>query len=180
MHQVHAGSHLSGIAVTGGLGCDYARSGGPPGCKRTCNSRDILLPVGFTRAHVTVKPRELLPHDFTLSRGQTYARPQPVCFCGTFLRVAPTGRYPAPYPVKPGLSSCTACTRPPGTLHASTTVARSLSPLQVLGSATFESCALPRPESLHHLEQRSAAGWGKSVIRILALSLSTNLSFIKR
>jgi len=28
-----------------------------------------------------------------------------VCFCGTFLRVAPTGRYPAPCPMKPGLSS---------------------------------------------------------------------------
>jgi hypothetical protein len=28
-----------------------------------------------------------------------------VCFCGTFLRVTPTGRYPARCPLKPGLSS---------------------------------------------------------------------------
>ncbi len=28
-----------------------------------------------------------------------------VCFCGTFLRVAPTGRYPAPCPMEPGRSS---------------------------------------------------------------------------
>ncbi len=62
--------------------------------------RAILLQVGFTRARVSAELRELLPHDFTLT-GEAPA----VCFCGTFLRVAPTGRYPAPCPVKPGLSS---------------------------------------------------------------------------
>jgi hypothetical protein len=30
--------------------------------------RAILLQVGFTRLHVTVELRELLPHDFTLAR----------------------------------------------------------------------------------------------------------------
>jgi len=58
-----------------------------------------LLQVGFTQARVTAMLRELLPHDFTLTAEAA------VCFCGTFLRVAPTGRYPAPCPVKPGLSS---------------------------------------------------------------------------
>jgi hypothetical protein len=36
--------------------------------KRRSSDRDLLLPVGFTRAHVAVRPRELLPHDFTLDR----------------------------------------------------------------------------------------------------------------
>src|SRR6202049_1359972 len=43
--------------------------------------------------------RELLPHDFTLAGFPA------VCFCGTLLRVTPTGRYPARCPLKPGLSS---------------------------------------------------------------------------
>src|ERR1700688_455852 len=43
--------------------------------------------------------RELLPHDFTLAGCPA------VCFCGTLLRVTPTGRYPARCPLKPGLSS---------------------------------------------------------------------------
>jgi hypothetical protein len=33
------------------------------------------------------------------------ARPSAVHFCGTFLRLAPTGRYPASCPMEPGLSS---------------------------------------------------------------------------
>jgi len=55
--------------------------------------RAILLQVGFTRARVTAVLRELLPHDFTLTGCPA------VCFCGTFLRVASTGRYPAPLPI---------------------------------------------------------------------------------
>lgn len=78
------------------LRCDsFGRAAQPRGAHRA-----ILLQVGFTRARVTAELRELLPHDFTLT-GEAPA----VCFCGTFLRVAPTGRYPAPCPVKPGLSS---------------------------------------------------------------------------
>ena len=42
---------------------------------------------------------KLLPYHFTLT---TYVA---VYFCCTSLRVAPTGRYPASCPVKPGLSS---------------------------------------------------------------------------
>jgi len=91
--------HLSGMRVTAHLGA-IARSDGPPGAPASRRTdRAILLQVGFTRARVTATPRELLPHDFTL------ARKRAVCFCGTFLRVSPTGRYPAPCPVKPGLSS---------------------------------------------------------------------------
>ncbi len=78
--------------------CDSARADGPSGSAfGTC--RAILLQVGFTRTRVTATLRELLPHDFNLTAEAA------VCFCGTFLRVAPTGRYPAPCPVKPGLSS---------------------------------------------------------------------------
>ncbi len=81
--------------------CDVARGTGRP----PMTNRAILLQVGFTRARVTATLRELLPHDFTLAGLRTtYATPA-VCFCGTFLRVAPTGRYPAPCPMKPGLSS---------------------------------------------------------------------------
>ncbi len=80
------------------------RTGNPAPCGA---HRAILLQVGFTRVHVTVELRELLPHDFTLasSPASCVADVGAVCFCGTFLRLAPTGRYPAPCPVKPGLSS---------------------------------------------------------------------------
>jgi hypothetical protein len=67
--------------------------------------RAVLLQVGFTRARVTATLRELLPHDFTLAPCHPELVEGAVCFCGTFLRVAPTGRYPAPCPMKPGLSS---------------------------------------------------------------------------
>ncbi len=44
----------------------------------------------------------LLPHLFTLTLALRFGR---FLFCGTVPRVAPAGRYPAPPPVKPGLSS---------------------------------------------------------------------------
>jgi len=34
-----------------------------------------------------------------------HTQPSAVHFCGTILRLAPTGRYPASCPVEPGLSS---------------------------------------------------------------------------
>ena len=52
------------------------------------------------------QPGELLPHPFTLTQrhGKDHAtRRSP--FCGTFLPVARTGRYPAPCPMELGLSS---------------------------------------------------------------------------
>jgi hypothetical protein len=46
----------------------------------------------------------LLPHLFTLACARCRAR-QRCVFCATFLRVAPTGRYPAHCPAEFGLSS---------------------------------------------------------------------------
>ena len=67
-----------------------------------------LAPGGVYRAaRVTPGAGALLPHRCTL----TCAAPPGVCrhrrstFCGTVLRVAPTGYYPAPCPVESGRSS---------------------------------------------------------------------------
>ena len=60
-----------------------------------------LAPGGvYLASDVTAGPGELLPHPFTLTRlgGRT-------SLCGTFPGVTPAGRYPAPCPVEPGLSS---------------------------------------------------------------------------
>jgi len=60
-----------------------------------------LAPGGvYLASDVTAGPGELLPHPFTLTRrgGRT-------SLCGTFPGVAPAGRYPAPCPLEPGLSS---------------------------------------------------------------------------
>ena len=60
-----------------------------------------LAPGGvYLASGVAVGPGELLPHPFTLTRlsGRT-------SLCGTFPGVTPAGRYPAPCPVEPGLSS---------------------------------------------------------------------------
>src|SRR5581483_5588866 len=50
-------------------------------------------------------PRSSVSSYLTISPLPGRRTGEAVCFCGTFLRVAPTGRYPAPCPVKPGLSS---------------------------------------------------------------------------
>ncbi len=71
-----------------------------------------LAPGGVYQASdVTTGTGALLPHRFTLTRKHRAAT-LPFCtlawrflFCGTFLRVAPTGRYPAPCSMEPGLSS---------------------------------------------------------------------------
>ncbi len=49
-----------------GASCDLARTDGPSGSAQRNVSERILLQVGFTRAYVSVRLRELLPHDFTL------------------------------------------------------------------------------------------------------------------
>jgi hypothetical protein len=61
----------------------------------------VLLRMGFARPPIHIGAGELLPHHFTLVLpfGRT------VCFCGTFRRVTPPGRYPASCPVELGLSS---------------------------------------------------------------------------
>ena len=65
----------------------------------------VLLQVGFTRRQVAMPPRGLLHHGSTLACALLAEGPSAVRFCGTILRLAPTGRYPAPCPVEPGLSS---------------------------------------------------------------------------
>jgi hypothetical protein len=61
-------------------------------CRACCHARGALLPHLFT---IACLPRGQRPHD---------AR-QLCVFCATFLRVAPTGRYPAHCPAEFGLSS---------------------------------------------------------------------------
>ena len=66
---------------------------------------------GLPSPGVTIETGALLPHRFTLTKHG--ARWSSVLvhglwrfvFCGTFLRVAPTGSYPAPCSAEPGLSS---------------------------------------------------------------------------
>ena len=78
-----------------------------------------------------------------------------VCFCGTFLRVTPTGRYPARCPLKPGLSSRRVARLPGGLCGASVTWdwGRCLDRRSGRGRARFrrrERCAaslLPRRRS---------------------------------
>lgn len=60
--------------------------------------------MGFTRNEVTSIPRGLL-HLGSILACAAMKRPSAVHFCGTILRLAPTGRYPASCPVEPGLSS---------------------------------------------------------------------------
>src|SRR5438445_5883745 len=67
----------------------------------------VLLRAGFTWPAGHPVAGGLLPHLFTLTwrRVSGDSRCRAVIFCGTFLRVAPTGCYPAPCSLEPGLSS---------------------------------------------------------------------------
>src|SRR5688572_22548019 len=71
-----------------------------------------LAPGGVYQAPgVTTGTGALLPHRFTLTEEKRaaalpfFASSWRFVFCGTFLRVTPTGRYPAPCSMEPGLSS---------------------------------------------------------------------------
>jgi hypothetical protein len=100
-------------------------TGGPPS---PCST---LLPMGFTEPPGS--PRVLVRSYRTVSplpvRGRSgdRSRHRRSVLCGTFLRVAPTGCYPAPCPVESGRSSdrCAEApgTRPPGRLATTTIVA---------------------------------------------------------
>ena len=75
----------------------------------------VLLRTGFAWPAGHPAAGGLLPHHFTLA-GHAGRRCH---FCGTFLRVTPTGRYPASCPLEPGLSSPPlrgGMERPPGRL----------------------------------------------------------------
>jgi hypothetical protein len=64
-----------------------------------------LAPGGvYLASNVTTGAGELLPHPFTLTVGNKGLLRR-FAFCGTFLPVTGTGRYPAPCPVELGLSS---------------------------------------------------------------------------
>ena len=90
-----------------------------------------LLPVGF--AEPPGSPRVLVRSYRTVSplpvRGRSgdRSRHRRFVLCGTFLRVAPTGCYPAPCPVESGRSSGrdaeASGTRPPGRLATTSIVA---------------------------------------------------------
>jgi hypothetical protein len=62
----------------------------------------VLLRAGFAWPAGHPAAGGLLPHHFTLTGHNGDRRCH---FCGTFLRVTPTGRYPAPCSTEPGLSS---------------------------------------------------------------------------
>src|SRR5512136_1284596 len=93
--------HSSGTAVTGGLKRPTRKHG------RAILDASLfgLAPGGvYLASGVTVGPGELLPHPFTLTcLRRSFDRR--TSLCGTFPGVTPAGRYPAPCPVEPGLSS---------------------------------------------------------------------------
>jgi hypothetical protein len=95
--------HLSGTAVA----CRLKRP--TRAVQRAASScpYSVLLRVGFTKQTSHLASGALLPHRFILARIQQIV-PGRFVFCGTFLRVAPTGRYPAPCSMQLGLSSGTA------------------------------------------------------------------------
>jgi hypothetical protein len=112
-----------------------AGSSGLPGgvCGRAVLPLSGLAPGGVCRAaRVAPGAGALLPHRFTLTCAGRTGRParprhRRSAFCGTFLRVAPTGCYPAPCPVESGRSSGrdaeASGTRPPGRLATISIVA---------------------------------------------------------
>ncbi len=91
------GSHSSRITVTDDLKQPTRKHG-----RAVLNASLFGLAPGgvYLASDVTAGPGELLPHPFTLTRhgGRT-------SLCGTIPGVTPAGRYPAPCPVEPGLSS---------------------------------------------------------------------------
>ena len=93
--------HSSRSAVTGALKQPTRKHG-----RAVLNASLFGLAPGgvYLASGVTVGSGELLPHPFTLTplRRSFGWR---TSLCGTFPGVTPAGRYPAPCPVEPGLSS---------------------------------------------------------------------------
>ena len=89
--------HSSRTAVTGSLKRPTRKHG-----RATLDASLLGLAPGgvYLASDVTTGPGELLPHPFTLTR-----RSGRTALCGTFPGVTPAGRYPAPCPAEPGLSS---------------------------------------------------------------------------
>ena len=95
------GDHSSRTAVTDGLKRPTRKHG------RAALDASLLglAPGGvYLASDVTAGPGELLPHPFTLTC-HSLRSGRRTSLCGTFPGVTPAGRYPAPCPVEPGLSS---------------------------------------------------------------------------
>jgi len=152
--------HSSRTAVAGGLQQPTRKHG-----RATLNASLFGLAPGgvYLAPGVTAGPGELLPHPFTLTR-----RGGRIPLCGTFPGVTPAGRYPAPRPLEPGLSSpckqaaatwtastnrsgfakspsaalhssCVAAAYHPGTPHSSKSCAWQLELLAVPGKRRFSA-----------------------------------------
>jgi hypothetical protein len=115
-----AGHPAPPATATRGLGeqpCHPQGSDARRGPSRGTPSYLVLLRAGFAWPAGHPAAGGLLPHHFTLT-GLSLRRSRRCHFCGTFLRVTPTGDYPAPCSMEPGLSSpipvgSEAATRPP-------------------------------------------------------------------
>jgi hypothetical protein len=145
-----SGDHLSGARVTAHLGATLLVWTGRPSRERAIERScfrwglpERTSPYNSVSSYLTISP---LPHIAAYVGGthevggaevrSTGAPVRPlwgpqraqhvgaVCFCGTFLQIALTGRYPAPCPVKPGLSSPSVKARPPSVLRAASVARR--------------------------------------------------------
>ena len=115
------GGHPSGSAVTGGLERPTRASSA---AGHSIGSYLALLREGFTKPAPSPGPLVgSYPTFSPLPTGTSYmsAPAGGFPFCGTFRRVAPPGRYPAPCPLESGLSSSAPIGRardhPAGSLH---------------------------------------------------------------
>ena len=137
------GDHLSGTAVTGGLERHWGYGTGRWPTLVPRAEALALLPAGVYRAGTSRCRWCALTaplHPYLCGR-RTEARrpPSAVCFCGTVLTVARTGRYPAGLAIgEPGLSST----------GRSTTVAETL--------AALHRSRSPRLLSRVHVKQPTA------------------------
>lgn len=120
---IPGGGHPSGTAVTDGL-LRPTRASSAAG--HGIGSYLALLREGFTKPAPSPGPLvgsypTFSPLPAGTASGNVPAGGFP--FCGTFRRVAPPGRYPAPCPVESGLSSSRkSCPRPPGQLPPHTII----------------------------------------------------------
>ncbi len=100
------GRHLSGARLTAYLGATLLVTPGRRPSTSSYRAR-VRYSSGLAPGGVYPRPRHRGTPCALTARFHPYRGPKPpaVCFCGTFLRVSPTGRYPAPCPMEPGRSS---------------------------------------------------------------------------
>jgi hypothetical protein len=128
------------------------------GALRPCSA---LLRAGFTWPAGHPAAGGLLPHHFTVAAARLRA-PWLCPFCGTLLRVTPTGRYPAPCSAEPGLSSSGRAARGrPAGLRGESTPPRT-PPLLALAQPPVHMFALTGGECtarLRHEVDQSGEKW---------------------